>query len=557
MSALLQGEPVTFDRLIALGSARPKLGVEILAVIVSLFFSLFCNSAFWQRFAAVGGWQASDGWLTASSLFVAITALHTFFLCLVLYRPTAKPLLALLLLVTALAVYFMDQYLVYFDPDMVRNILHTDSKESAELVSSGLLPPLLLYCVLPTLLMWRVQLRRRTWARAVLVRGIWLLATAAIATAALAVSFQSLSGLMRNHTEIRHLITPGNYLVSVARVMHDAHKVKGRPRTPIGTRATVVGRAATAKPRLLIVVLGETVRAQNWGLNGYARQTTPQLARIGPINFADVTACGSSTEISVPCLFSPYGRANYDRDRIEGSQSLLHVLEHAGIGTLWRDNQTGCKGVCDGLAFESFEHATDPLLCNADGCLDEVMLRGLGDELARKPGDRVVVLHQLGNHGPSYYLRYPRRLQRYTPACQNAELGKCTRAQIVNAYDNAVLNTDEFLARTIGFLTAQSATRDTALIYVSDHGESLGENGLYLHGVPYAIAPETQTKVPMVMWLSPGLAAEQRVDIACMKRGAHAPASHDNVFHSVLGLMQVRTDEYDPQQDLFRRCTRG
>jgi len=534
---------------------RPRLSVESLALAASLFFTVFCNAAFWHRVAGTGVLHGRNGWLTQASLFVAITALHMALLCVVLYRRTAKPVLTLLLLVTAMAVYYMNQYLVYFDPDMVRNILHTDSKESRELISSGLLWSVLLYGVLPALLVWRVQLTPRTLGRALLIRGLTLLAAIVVAAAAMLLSFQSLSTLMRNHTEVRHLITPGNYLVSLGRVIHDANKVKG-PRMSVGAQAKVVGRPATARPRLLIVVLGETVRAQNWGLNGYRRQTTPQLARIGPINFTDVTACGSSTEVSLPCMFSPYGRARYDKSRIEHSESLLHVLEHAGISTLWRDNQTGCKGVCEGLAFESFEHAKDADVCTAAGCLDEVMLRGLGDELDRRPGDRVVVLHQLGNHGPSYYLRYPQRLQRYTPACQNAELGRCTRPEIVNAYDNAVLYTDEFIARTIHFLQAQSATRDTALIYVSDHGESLGENGLYLHGVPYAIAPKMQTKVPMVMWLSPALAAGQGIDVACMKRHASAPASHDNLFHTVLGLMQVHTGEYQPRLDLFRGCTR-
>ncbi len=555
MSAVARRATASFDGLAGLAAFRPQLSVESLALATSVFFTVFCNGPFWQRAAATGALQGAGGWLTAVSLFVAITALHMVLLLVVLHRRTAKPLLTVLLLATAMAVYYMNQYMVYFDPDMVRNILHTDSKESGELISWGLVPPLLLYGLMPTVLVWRIELKSRPLGRALLVRGLCLAVAVMVAAGAMVLSFQNLSSLMRNHTEMRHLITPGNYLVSLGRVLHDANKAQG-PRTPIGTEARVVGRATTAKPRLLIVVLGETVRAQNWGLNGYARQTTPELAGIGPVNFTDVTACGTSTEVSVPCMFSPHGRAHYDKARIRRSESLLHVLEYAGIGTLWRDNQTGCKGVCAGLAFESFEHASDPELCNADGCQDQVMLRGLDDELDRRPGDRVVVLHQLGNHGPSYYLRYPQRLQRYTPACQRAELGKCTRAEIVNAYDNAVLHTDEFVARTIRFLIAQSSTRDTALIYLSDHGESLGENGLYLHGVPYAIAPRTQTRVPMVMWLSPGLAAEQRIDVACLRHNAAKPASHDNLFHSVLGLMQVRTGEYDGRLDLFRGCTR-
>jgi lipid A ethanolaminephosphotransferase len=535
---------------------RPELSVETLALAASLFFTVFSNVAFWRAVAATGALHGPSGWLTAACLFIAITALNMILLCLLLNRWTAKPVLTLLLLVTAMAVHFMGRYTVYLDADMIRNILHTDSKESNELLSFGLIPPLLLYGVLPASLVWSVRLRPRPPRRALWIRGLCLAGAIAVAAGAIALSFQSISGLMRNHTDVRHLITPGNYVMSLARVVLDDRTEKNLPHIPVGTEAKVVGRPASARPRLLVIVVGETVRAQNWGLNGYARQTTPQLQRIDPVNFSDVTSCGTSTEISVPCMFSPYGRAHYDKQKIERSESLLHVLEHAGIATLWRDNQTGCKGVCTGLAFESFEHAKDPAYCDAEGCLDGAMLDRLGDIAGRRAGDEVVVLHQLGNHGPSYYKRYPPRLRRYTPVCETAELGDCSRAEIVNAYDNAVLQTDDFLARTIDLLRRLSS-RDTALIYVSDHGESLGESGLFLHGMPYAIAPDSQTKVPMVFWLSSGFAAARGIDTACLRREAKAPASQDNLFHSVLGLMQVQTREYDPRLDLFRSCGRA
>ncbi|MDR0182377.1 phosphoethanolamine transferase [Lysobacter arvi] len=532
---------------------RPEMTVERLAFHVAVFFTVFCNGAFFHAVSGTGAFHGASGFRVALSLVLMIGALNMLLLSLLLNRWTVRPVLTVLIPLTAVAAHFMSRYTVYLDPDMLRNILHTDGKESGELLSIGMVPSLLALGVVPTLLVWRVRVKVRPIGRAVLVRLGCIVLSLAVAGGAMMASFQDISALMRNHKEVRHLITPGNYLVSLVRVaQHDG--ARHRPKTPIGVNAQVVGRTPGAKPRLLVIVVGETVRAQNWGLNGYARQTTPQLRAMGPINFTDVTSCGSATEVSVPCMFSPFGRAHYDEDRIAHTQSLLHVLDHAGIATLWRDNQTGCKGVCDGLPFESFEHARDPQACTAEGCFDEVMLRGLAEEVARRPGDAVVVLHQLGSHGPSYAKRYPARLRRFTPTCETADLGDCTREEIVNAYDNSVLATDDFLARTIRFLAEQSS-RDTAMIYLSDHGESLGENGLYLHGVPYAIAPDTQTRVPMVMWFSPGFAADRNLDIDCMKRESRAPASQDNLFHSVLGLMQVRTPEYERRLDLFDRCT--
>src|SRR5690606_23679086 len=152
--------------------------------------------------------------------------------------------------------------------------------------------------------------------------------------------------------------------------------------------------------------------------------------------------------------------------------------------------------------------ATDPALCSGKRCFDEILLSGLRARIEPDGRDRVVVLHQLGNHGPAYYQRYPPAFRRFTPTCDTEQLGNCSRQEIANSYDNAVLYTDHFLARAIDMLR-DDPDYDTVLVYVSDHGESLGENRLFLHGVPRAIAPSQQTQVPMVMWFSPGFARAQ------------------------------------------------
>ena len=278
------------------------------------------------------------------------------------------------------------------------------------------------------------------------------------------------------------------------------------------------------KPTLFVFVLGETARAANWGLSGYERQTTPELAQVdGLINFAHVESCGTNTETSVPCLFSPWGRRQYDEDRIRGSQGLLHVMDHAGLPVFWRDNQSGCKGVCDGLPSQQITAEIGQALCDGERCLDEALLKDLGGALAPVAAtaasgaaptaalrdSRFVVLHMLGNHGPAYFKRYPAAFRRFEPTCDTPDLRQCQPAQIVNSYDNALLYTDHVLAQAITWLKSMEDRYDTALVYVSDHGESLGENRLFLHGVPYAIAPKEQTQVPMVAWFSPGFAASQ------------------------------------------------
>ncbi len=528
---------------------RPELGSETLILLCSLFFSVFSNAAFWH--SAVS--DPFQQWRLALSLFLLITALHAFLMALVVNRWTAKPALTVLLLVTALAAYYMSHYGVYLDADMLRNVLHTDRRESAELLSLKMLTPVAL-TMLPVFLLWRVQLRRRRWRRALAIRSAFLVAMALLAGGGALVSFQEIASLMRNHREVRYLVTPANYVVALSKVLFASPPGPRRALLPIGMDARQVSRNVNSKPRLLMLVVGETVRAQNWGLNGYVRQTTPELSQVdGLINFPLMSACGTSTEVSLPCMFSVYGRRGYNEKNIRRHQSLLHVLDHAGIATVWRDNQSGCKGVCDGLPMQPLQDARDAELCNDKRCLDEILIKDLYAQLPPATGDRVVVLHQLGNHGPSYFERYPPQYERFTPACANSDLGQCKPQEIVNAYDNALLYTDHFLAETIRTLRS-SADYDTAMIYVSDHGESLGEKGLFLHGMPWSIAPREQTHVPMVMWFSPGFARASGLDSTCLRRRASLPASHDNLFSSVLGLMQVTTSEYQPAYDLFESC---
>jgi lipid A ethanolaminephosphotransferase len=529
------------------------LSSEWCILLASLFFTLFSNHRLWLAWAEGRDWRQARNWLLASALGLLLTALHSFLLGLFLTRRTVKPALAALLVVTALAAFYMERYTVYFDVSMMRNIFHTDVREARELLSPGMLGALAVFGLAPALLLLRVRVRRRPLGQALLSRGLFLLSMLLVASASTLLSFQDLSALLRNQKELRYLITPASLLVSSVQMAATEGQEAKLVRAPVGEDAVQATAAPGAKPRLLVLVVGETVRAANWGLNGYARQTTPELAAAGVINFPQVRSCGTNTEVSVPCMFSSYGRHNYDEKAIRGHQSVLHVLEHAGVKTIWRDNQSGCKGVCDGLEVQRPGEVPGAKFCDGPRCYDEVLLNDLDRLLKDHPRDLVLVLHQLGNHGPAYSQRYPAAFRRYEPTCDQAELGKCSREQIVNSYDNAVLYTDHFLSQAIQRLRAQTS-HDAAMIYLSDHGESLGEKGIYLHGLPYSIAPREQTEVPMVMWMTPGFAATSGVDPACLEKRAQQPASHDNLFHSLLGLMSVTTSVYDKSLDVSGAC---
>jgi lipid A ethanolaminephosphotransferase len=535
---------------------RFRATVEQVVALASLFWMLAANPLFFGGALQGRALSAPATWAFAAGLAVLLFGVHFLLLLLLANRWTVKPLVAVLLVASAAAAWFMQAYGIYLDPTMLRNVLRTDLAEARELWSWGLLAHMALYAGLPLALLWRVRIERRPWGRAALRRGVALVLASAGVVAVGVAMFQPLASLMRNHREMRYLVTPANLMWSTGAVLARDARGAAQPRQPLGSDAALVADG-NPRPRVLVMVVGETARTADWGLSGYARQTTPELSRLPVLDFPQVASCGTDTETSLPCMFAPVGRRDYDEGRIRGSESLLHVLARAGVGVHWRDNQSGCKGVCDGLPQDTVVGLNPPGLCDGGRCLDEGLLAGLDERLARvagQGGTHVWVLHMLGNHGPSYFRRYPPAFARFQPACDRDDLRDCSTEQIVNAYDNALLYTDHVLGSLVATLQAHAAQVDSAMLFVSDHGESLGEKGLYLHGMPYAIAPDEQTRVPMVMWWSDGMLRRSGLDLTCLRQRAAGPAAHDHLFHTVLGLLDVRTQVRDPAWDLTAAC---
>jgi lipid A ethanolaminephosphotransferase len=352
----------------------------------------------------------------------------------------------------------MRTYAVMLDPTMIQNVLRTDTHEARELLSFSMVGWVLAWSALPVAFIWMVKLRPVAPLRALLVRAGTVLAACVVAALAFFVISRDLTSFMRNERAARYLITPGNFLYGLA--VQSAHRVEDAhvARAPVGTDAHFVRAAFEKPPRVLVLVVGETARAANFSLLGYPRETNPELAQAGVTAFSNVTSCGTSTEVSVPCMFSPYGRAHYDERRIRNSEGLLNVLVRAGYAVKWLDNQSGCKGVCrgEGIGYEK--------LCNGDECRDEALTRRLSEELPQVEGNTVFVLHMMGNHGPAYFRRYPAEFRRFLPDCATAELRDCSREQVVNAYDNAILYTDHVLAGVISMLKGDPRRLESAMI---------------------------------------------------------------------------------------------
>jgi len=301
--------------------------------------------------------------------------------------------------------------------------------------------------------------------------------------------------------------------------------------------------------------VGESARAENFGILGYGRDTTPQLDQeAGLIAFTDVHSCGTETAVSVPCMFSNMGRKDYDASKAKNEEGLLDVLKHAGLDVIWRDNQSGCKGTCDRVTLEDVSNFKDPVLCANSECRDEILLQGLQHFIDTLDKDTVLVLHQMGSHGPEYFKRYPKEYERFTPVCESNALNNCSRESIVNGYDNTLVYTDHVLSTLIDLLRNNQEKVDTAMLYLSDHGESLGEYNLYLHGTPYMLAPDQQKHVAMLAWFSDSYQKAFSVDTHCLQLSREKPLSQDNLFHSMLGLLEVNSKVYNPDLDLFAGC---
>lgn len=548
--------PAWLRALAGLRRRLPEVGAPTSALVAALFVVAVDNRSLWRAIAGDGSVSLLDEPSLAAAVFVALTAFFTLAFSLFACKYLFRPLLVILLVAASANAYFMDVYGIVIDDDMLRNVVQTDAREASDLLTPALLGHVLLTGFLPASLLLLAPFRYRTLWRETLVRALTLLLAIGALVAAIAPQYKDFSLLVREHRELRYLVNPTYPLWALGKFALATAHAGETDLQPVGLDAARPGPLATAgRKSVVVVVVGETARAANFGLNGYGRDTTPQLAAAPEVlHFQDFTACGTSTAVSVPCMFSDLARDRFDPDRARYRENLLDVVSRAGVSVLWRENNSGCKGVCERVPTEGFDDQDNGELCGPDGCFDEVLLQGLRRRIREADGDVLIALHQQGSHGPAYYKRYPERFRTFTPECASNSPRQCPRRHIVNSYDNSIRYTDHVLARLVGLLRRDDDQYDSALLYVSDHGESLGENGLYLHGFPYAFAPDEQTRVPFVAWFSEGFRQAAGMGDACLRGLTDNRYSHDNLFHTVLGLFSVRTSVYRRGRDIFAPC---
>ncbi len=528
---------------------------EWVTLIASGFFLAGFNSVLWQHLFEITSSDA-QGIGMRVAFGVMILCAFNIVLTLLAVRPLLKPLLTLMFMISAGVAYFMSQYGVLIDAGMLRNFAETNATEVRDLLSLKLLAYILFLGVLPSWLLWKTPVIYRRWHRELISKVLAGVASAAVIGAVALVNYQGLSSLFRNHHELRLMVVPSNYIGASVGYLREQVKSANQPFVKVGEDAQRNPAWQTrGRKSLTVLVVGESARAENFGVLGYERDTTPKLNKeAGLIAFTDVHSCGTETAVSVPCMFSNMGRKNYDASTAKNEEGLLDVLKRAGLDVIWRDNQSGCKGTCDRVTMENVSNLKDPALCANSECRDEILLQGLQQFIDNLDKDTVLVLHQMGSHGPEYFKRYPKEYERFTPVCESNALNNCSRESIVNGYDNTLVYTDHVLSSLIDVLRSNQEKVDTAMLYLSDHGESLGEYNLFLHGTPYMLAPEQQKRVAMLAWFSDSYQKSFSVDTHCLQLSREKPLSQDNLFHSMLGLLEVSSKVYNPDLDMFAGC---
>jgi lipid A ethanolaminephosphotransferase len=532
-----------------LRALAPVVSPFALNAAVATYLMVLGNRTFWGHLLRI-----FNGWSVAALVFAgAVWALMLLVISILAVRWLQKPVLVAFLIIAAATSYYVDVLGVVVDRDMIQNAMTTTFAESKHLITLHFAGHVALYGLLPALLVLWVRVRRApAWPSL----GAWVLVTAGSAALVVGLLFTNLKGystVLRADKELMGSVQPLAPIGGALRYARMMLKTTAIVLQPTGSDARPGPfLSAATKPVLMVIVAGETGRSASWSLDGYGRDTNSGLAAHDIVYFPNATSCGTATATSLPCMFSPLTRDQYSYEGGLAHENLLDVLVRAGFDVEWWDNNTGHKNVADRVSSKTMTAKDGAEYCLPE-CIDGVFLKGIDDKARTITKNTVIVLHQIGSHGPSYWLRYPPDRELFKPACHTEELTDCTSDEIVNAYDNTIAYTDWFLAQLIDRLDAADRVVP-ALVYMSDHGESLGEGGIYLHGTPYFMAPAYQYEIPAVLWMSQRFRDSLALDQACMAAAAENPVSHDNLFSTVLGLLDVSTTARDAALDLAGAC---
>ncbi|EPG9044525.1 phosphoethanolamine transferase EptA [Klebsiella aerogenes] len=535
---------------------RPVLSRTAYLTLFACYIGIFLNLAFYRQVFPLLPVNNLHNWLVFLSMPIVAISVMNIITTLASFLKLDRVVISLFILLSASAQYFIWTFGVVIDRSMIANIFDTTPAESFALLSTQMVIVLGLSGLLMVLVAWWIKVRRpASFWRGAAMRLLNIAVSALLIVLVAALFYKDYASVFRNNKELVKSLSPSNSIVAL-NSWYAHNRMDNLPLVKIGEDAKQKAVMHNgARKNLTIVVLGETSRAENFSLGGYGRETNPRLKQDDVVYFPKTTSCGTATAVSVPCMFSNMPRAHYDEELAHHQEGVLDILQRAGVQVLWNDNDGGCKGACDRVPHQNVTNLNLSGECIDGECYDDVLFHNLDSYIDNLQQDGIIVLHTIGSHGPTYYNRYPAEFKKFTPTCDTNEIQSCTQQQLTNTYDNTILYVDYVVDKAIKLLQSKQDKFTTSLVYLSDHGESLGEDGVYLHGLPYSIAPDTQKHVPMLLWLSPDYQQRYGVSSQCLQQQAKTnDYSQDNLFSTLLGLLGVDTREYQAKDDLLTPC---
>ncbi|PRD33286.1 UNVERIFIED_CONTAM: eptA [Trichonephila clavipes] len=527
-------------------------------LLLAIWLGVFLNIAFYEKLQSLTPYTGIKAGLFVAASVLVVVALYNFIFQLFNWKWTAKPIAIALVFIGGFASYAVSTLGVLITSDQVQNLMQTDMAEARDTWSWHLVVWTLGMTVLPIIAILMVKLKSEPIIGQLLKKVIASVVSLAMVGGLLFVFYVDFAAIFRENRDLKGMISPQNMIASFASYYKKKAPKENLPLVTYGEDAKMQKTDASKLPKLMVLVVGETARAENFSLNGYSKNTNPKLSKQDIINFSQVSSCGTATAVSVPCMFSGMPREDYDESLANHREGLLDIAKRAGYQVTWIDNNSGCKGTCDRVEEFKIPEPIQKKWCKDEECFDDILIDSLKAYLATIPKDdtrpHLVVLHQMGSHGPAYYKRVPPQYKVFKPTCDTNAIQGCSRDELLNSYDNTLLYTDYVLDSLIE--TLKTATQyETGLWYLSDHGESTGESGMYLHGAPYAIAPSQQTHVPMLMWFSDTWKQQAQKQMSCLSQQRQKELSQDNLFPTMLSLLDVKTKVIDPKNDMLATCS--
>ncbi|WP_180087039.1 phosphoethanolamine transferase [Acinetobacter sp. YH12226] len=546
----------------SLFSQQPKKSISLSGfnILLAIWLGLILNFAFYQKIHEFTPYANLKAGLLLAATALIIIAFYNLVLQWLNWKWNAKILASVLIILGGFSAYFVNSLGVVITPDQIQNMLQTDAREVRDLWSMRLIIWTLGFVIFPLGIVWMLQIQPTSTGHQLVHKSLSSVVSLGLILGLLFCFYVDYAAIFREHRDLKGMLSPQNSIASTLSYYKKKAPKANLPLVAFGEDAHLLQQAQMQEhPKLMVLVVGETARAESFALNGYARNTNPELSKLAVINFSQVSSCGTATAVSVPCMFSGMSRETYDEQLASHREGLLDIAQRAGYQVTWIDNNSGCKGACDRVQKYQIPAQLKQKWCDAGGeCFDEILVDSLKDYLAHldknNPKPQLIVLHQMGSHGPAYFKRSKAPYQPFQPTCNSNAIQGCSTEELKNSYDNSIVHTDHVLAQIIETLKQQTQYQP-GFWYLSDHGESTGEHGLYLHGAPYSMAPTQQTHVPMLMWFSDAWKQQNTHQVSCLKGQTGQARSHDHLFPSLLSLLDIKTQVTEAKNDMLAQCS--